>query len=59
MNIQLCGKAQLIEHVGGGRDFVPCWCVTTVLLLSPKMPQVRTMLAWLCSDLGCVCKQPE
>ena len=25
------------------------------LLLSPKMPQVRTMHAWLCSDLGCVC----
>ena len=25
-----------------------------VLLLFPKMPQVRTMHAWLCSDLACV-----
>ena len=47
-------KAQLIERVEGGRDFATCWCVMT-FLLSPKMPQVRTMLAWLCSDLACVC----
>ena len=26
INIQLCGKAQLTEHIEGGRDFVPCWC---------------------------------
>ena len=25
------------------------------LLLSPKIPQVRTMHTWLCSDLACVC----
>ena len=24
INIQLCGKAQLIECIEGGRDFVPC-----------------------------------
>ena len=24
------------------------------LLLFPKMPQVKTMYAWLCSDLACV-----
>ena len=24
INIQLCGKAQLTEYIGGSRGFVPC-----------------------------------
>ena len=36
INIQLCGKAELNERIEGGRDFVPCWCVTTSLCYSQK-----------------------
>ena len=59
INIQLCGKAQLTECIEGGRDFVPCWCVTTSLLF-PKMPQVRTMHAWVSLFRLSMCiQQPE
>ena len=46
----------LTERIEGSRDLL---MRDNLLLLFPKMSRVRTMHAWLCSDLACVDTTPR